>query len=151
MAWNAFKHNLFLWSGLVVYVRTLVYKSHFETLNISLLRVTRRTAHTAPRVEPSSVRSRLNTGWSINILTAKWCYRRHFTSFFQCIPAHQRCDGFWDCSEFNSSDEKGWDLSTKFRDNFHNIPCWRIFMHHCNLRALSTRRRSSSRRGLLRT
>ena len=61
-----FKHNLFLWSGLVVYVRTLVYKSHFETLNtyicISLFRVTRRTAHTAPRAEPSSVRSRLNTG-----------------------------------------------------------------------------------------
>ena len=37
------------------------------TLNVSLFRVTRRTAHTAPRVEPSSVRSRLNTGWSINM------------------------------------------------------------------------------------
>ena len=37
------------------------------TLKVSLFRVTRRTAHTAPRVEPSSVRSRLNTGWSINM------------------------------------------------------------------------------------
>ena len=41
------------------------------TLKVSLFRVTRRTAHTAPRVEPSSVRSRLNTGWSINMLN--WC------------------------------------------------------------------------------
>ena len=40
---------------------------------------------------------------------------------FQCIPAHERCDGFWDCSEFNSSDEKGWDLSTKFHECVYKI------------------------------